>query len=158
MSKYLIAFDLNQECLKKHYHANSPNNAYYNIATVLRKHGFYNVQGSVYISMNDEISEAHGTLALQEVAAIYDWFAKCVSNVKFYRLEADLDAQFIVDGVENARQVFIQQMNQLRENLLKAGLSEEQLNEILNQQNFSVGSISLPLNKMKNIELKEFLE
>lgn len=154
MSKYLIAFDLNQDCLKQHYHANSPNNAYYNIATVLKKHGFDNIQGSVYISTRDDISEAHGTLALQEVAAVYDWFAKCVSNVKFYRLEADLDAQFIVDGVENARQAFIQQMSQLRQSLLQAGLAEDKLNEILNQQNFAVGNISLPLNKIKSIDWK----
>lgn len=154
MSKYLIAFDLNQDCLKQHYHANSPNNAYYNIATVLKKHGFDNIQGSVYISTRNDISEAHGTLALQEVAAVYDWFAKCVSNVKFYRLEADLDAQFIVDGVENARQAFIQQMSQLRQSLLQAGLAEDKLNEILNQQNFAVGNISLPLNKIKSIDWK----
>ncbi|MDO4908084.1 VapD [Neisseria sp.] len=154
MSKYLIAFDLSQDCLRAHYHANSPNNAYYNIATVLKKHGFNNIQGSVYISMRDDISEAHGTLALQEVAALYDWFAKCVSNVKFYRLEADLDAQFIVDGVEAARTAFIQQIQQLRQSLLQAGLSEDKLNEILNQQNFAIGNINLPLNKMKNIELE----
>ena len=154
MSKYLIAFDLSQECLKQHYHANSPTNAYYNIATILKKHGFDNIQGSVYISTHDDISEAHGTLALQEVAAIYDWFAKCVSNVKFYRLEADLDAQFIVDGVEQARNAFIKQMQQLRQSLLQAGLPEDKLNEILNNQNFAVGNITLPLNKMKNIELK----
>lgn len=154
MSKYLIAFDINQECLKQHYHANSPNNAYYNIATVLKKHGFDNIQGSVYISTREDISEAHGTLALQEVAAVYDWFAKCVSNIKFYRLEADLDAQFIVDGVENARAAFIQQMQQLRQSLLQAGLPEDKLNEILSRQNFAVGNISLPISKIKSIDFK----
>lgn len=65
-----------------------------------------------------------------------------------------MNAQFIVDGVEHARNAFIQQMNQLRQSLLQAGLPEDKLNEILNQQNFSVGNITLPLNKIKSIDFK----
>lgn len=153
MSKYLISFDLNQDCLKEHYHANHANNAYANIAQVLRKHGFDNIQGSVYLSNSDKISEAHGTIAIQEITAMYDWFAKCVSNIKFYRLESDLDAQFIVDDVEKKRQAFMQHLQQLHNSLIQAGLSEDKIKKILNEQHFVFADTRLPLTKMKNIHL-----
>ena len=144
MSKYPIAFDINQECLKQHYHADSPNNAYYNIAPVLKKHGFNKIQGSVHISTREDISEGHDTLALQEVATVYDGFAECVSNIKFDRLEADLGAQFIVEAWKTPAPPYIQPMQPLRRSLLQAGLPEDKLNKILSQQNLAVGNIILP--------------
>ena len=37
MSKYLITFDMDTNCLKRNYHGNNWNNAYADIARVLRK-------------------------------------------------------------------------------------------------------------------------
>lgn len=68
---------MDTSCLKEHYHSNSYNNAYADIKTVLSKHGFNNIQGSVYLG-NEGVSEAHGTIAIQELTARFDWFYSCV--------------------------------------------------------------------------------
>ena len=61
MSRYLITFDMDTNCLKDNYHGNSYNNAYADIKNILAKHGFENIQGSVYLG-REGISEAHGTI------------------------------------------------------------------------------------------------
>ena len=40
MSRYLITFDMDTNCLKDNYHGNSYNNAYADIKNILAKHGF----------------------------------------------------------------------------------------------------------------------
>lgn len=135
---------MDTNCLKDNYHTNSYNNAYYDIKAILAKHGFDNIQGSVYLG-HEGISEAHGTIAIQELTARFDWFYSCVSNIKFYRLESDLDAQFIADGTYQAKQAFIQRIEQLRSSLIQAGLTDEQISKILSEQNFEIGNLSLPL-------------
>lgn len=148
MSRYLITFDMDTNCLKENYHVNSYNNAYADIKTILAKHGFDNIQGSVYLG-HENVSEAHGTIAIQELTARFDWFYSCVSNIKFYRLESDLNAQFIADGVHQAKQAFLQRIEQLRLSLVQAGLTNEQINQVLAQQNFELDNLSLPL-KLKD--------
>lgn len=135
---------MNTNCLKENYHGNSYNNAYADIKAILAKHGFENIQGSVYLG-HENVSEAHGTLAIQELTARFDWFYACVSNIKFYRLESDLDAQFIADGVYQAKQAFLQRIEQLRLSLLQAGLNHEQIAKVLSEQNFELNNLSLPL-------------
>lgn len=147
MSRYLITFDMDTNCLKQNYHGNSYNNAYADIKAVLAKHGFNNIQGSVYLG-DPNASEAHGTLAIQELTARFDWFYSCVSNIKFYRLESDLDAQFIADGVYKAKQAFIEHMAQLRKSLVQAGLSDEQIDKVLAEQNFEISNIASPPKKL----------
>ncbi len=142
MSKYLIAFDMNTACLAEQYHGNSHTNAYGDIKQVLQKYGFSNMQGSVYIG-GEGVSEAHGTLAIQELTAKYDWFYSCVSNIKFYRLESDLDAQFIADGVHQAKQRFNQRLAEMEMSLIEAGLEQHKINRILSDQQFSLENESL---------------
>lgn len=145
MSRYLITFDMDTNCLKDNYHGNSYNNAYADIKNILARHGFENIQGSVYIG-REGISEAHGTIAIQELTARFDWFYSCISNIKFYRLESDLNAQFIADGVYQAKQAFLQRVEQLRISLTEAGLSDEQINQVLEKQKFELESSNLKLN------------
>lgn len=145
MSRYLITFDMDTNCLKDNYHGNSYNNAYADIKNILAKHGFENIQGSVYLG-REGISEAHGTIAIQELTARFDWFYSCISNIKFYRLESDLNAQFIADGVYQAKQAFLQRVEQLRISLTEAGLSDEQINQVLEKQKFELESTNLKLN------------
>lgn len=123
MSKYLITFDMGTNCLKENYHGNDWNNAYADIASTLSKHGFNQIQGSVYLG-EEGISEAHGTIALQELTASHDWFYACASNVRFYRIESDLDAQFILEGVHQAKQRFNLRIESLRNSMLENGLTE----------------------------------
>lgn len=145
MSRYLITFDMDANCLKDNYHGNNYTNAYSDIKTILARHGFENIQGSVYLG-REGISEAHGTIAIQELTARFDWFYSCISNIKFYRLESDLNAQFIADGVYQAKQAFLQRVEQLRISLTEAGLSDEQINQVLEKQKFELESPNLKLN------------
>lgn len=139
MSRYLITFDMDTNCLTEKYHHNNPNNAYADIRRVLEKHGFKNIQDSVYLG-DENISEAHGTIAIQEVTYKFDWFNPCVSNIRFYRLESDLNAQFISDRVHEAKQASRARLELLRESLIESGLNEAQIEQILakqEQQNFN---------------------
>lgn len=145
MSRYLITFDMDTNCLKDNYHGNNYTNAYSDIKTILARHGFENIQGSVYLG-REGISEAHGTIAIQELTARFDWFYSCISNIKFYRLESDLNAQFIADGVYQAKQAFLQRVEQLRISLTEAGLSDEQINQVKEKQKFELESPNLKLN------------
>lgn len=137
MTQHLITFDMDTNCLKETYHGNNWNNVYYDIANILKSHGFNRIQGSVFLGEKG-ISEAHGTLALQELTATYDWFYACVSNVRFYRIESDLDAQFILDNVHQAKQRFTQRLKNLKATLLENGLTELQIENILKLEEFSL--------------------
>lgn len=143
MSKYLITFDLDTTKLKTLYHGKNYDNAYYDIRSTLSRRGFENIQGSVYLGQ-EGISEAHGTIAIQELTAKYSWFYECVSNIKFYRIESDLNAQFIADGVNEARKRFYTQLEDMRKSLLSVGLTVEQVNEIIGQQQFKLESTISP--------------
>ena len=136
---------MDTNCLKNNYHGNSYKNAYADIRTILLKHGFDNIQGSVYLG-HEGISEAHGTIAIQELTARFDWFYTCVSNIKFYRLESDLNAQFIADGVFKAKQAFFQRVEQLKKSLVQAGLTQEQIDDVIKQQQFELDGLPLKIN------------
>ena len=137
MDRCLIVFDLDTKLLEQHYHNASWRNGYADIQRVLYKHRFANIQGTVYLSERG-VRQAHGTIALQEVAICFEWFDKCVANVQFYDLADDFNAQFIVDGITQAREAFEHRIAGLRKQLLEAGLSAEKVNEIVGQQTFSI--------------------
>lgn len=132
---------MDTNCLKNNYDGNNWNNAYNDISNILKKHGFNRIQGSVYLG-DEGISEAHGTIALQELTAIYDWFHTCISNVRFYRIESDLDAQFIVDGVHAAKQRFNHRIEILKQNMLQNGLTINQVENILKDEKFDVKQLT----------------
>lgn len=137
MDRCLIVFDLDTELLKANYHNNSWNNGYGDIRKVLNKHRFNNIQGTVYLSERG-VRQAHGTLALQEVAIRFPWFDKCVSNVQFYDLADDFNAQFIIDGITQARAAFDRRIAELRQQLIGAGLPLDKVDEIIGKQSFSL--------------------
>ena len=137
MDRCLIVFDIDTKCLEQHYHNPSWQNAYADVRRVLTKHRFTNIQGTVYLSELG-VRQAHGTLALQEISIKFAWFAKCVSNVQFYDLADDFNAQFIVDGIERAREAFERRIADLRQQLIAAGLTAEKVDEIIGKQTFSL--------------------
>jgi len=141
MDRCLIVFDLDTRLLEQHYHNASWRNGYGDIQRVLNRHRFVNIQGTVYLS-EPGIRQAHGTLALQEVAIRYGWFEKCVSSVQFYDLADDFNAQFIVDGVRLAREAFERRLGTLRRQLLDAGLSSDKIDEIIGQEKFSLEHVA----------------
>lgn len=137
MDRCLIVFDLDTKCLEKNYHNNSWQNAYGDIRKVLNRHRFNNIQGTVYLS-EVGVRQAHGTLALQEVAIKFPWFEKCVDNVQFYDLADDFNAQFIVDSIAQAREAFERRLADLRQQMILAGLSPAKVDEIISKQTFSL--------------------
>jgi len=143
MDRCLIVFDLDTKLLEQHYHDASWRNGYADIFRVLSRHRFTNIQGTVYLSERG-VRQAHGTLALQEVAIRYPWFDKCVSNVQFYDLTDDFNAQFIIDGVTQARAAFDRRIEVLRQQLLEAGLTSQKIDEIIGQQTFSLEDVTPP--------------
>jgi len=144
MDRCLIVFDLDTKLLEQHYHNASWRNGYADIFRVLSRHRFTNIQGTVYLSERG-VRQAHGTLALQEVAIRYPWFDKCVSNVQFYDLADDFNAQFIIDGVTQARAAFDRRIDVLRQQLLEAGLTAQKIDEIIGQQKFSLEDVTQPV-------------
>ena len=140
MDRCLIVFDLDTKCLESNYHNPSWRNAYSDIQRIFSRHRFNNIQGTVYLSELC-IRQAHGTLAIQEVAIRLPWFGTCVSNVQFYDLADDFNAQFIVDGITQARAVFERRIASLREDLRLAGLTADKIDEIISKQNLSLESI-----------------
>jgi len=107
---------------------------------VLYRHRFNNIQGTVYLSERG-VRQAHGTIALQEVAIRYPWFEKSVSNVQFYDLADDFNAQFIIDGVAQAREAFERRLGVLRHQLIEAGLAPEKIEDIIGKQQLSLESL-----------------
>ncbi len=141
MDRCLIVFDLDTKLLEQHYHNTSWRNGYADIQRVFARHGFSNIQGTVYLSEYG-VRQAHGTLAIQEVAIRFPWFDQCVSNIQFYDLADDFNAQFIVDGVTQARRAFEHRIAGLRQQLLDAGLAVEKVNEIVGKQEFSLENMT----------------
>lgn len=141
MERCLIVFDLDTDLLKNNYHNASWQNGYGDIRRVLNRHRFNNIQGTVYLS-EIGVRQAHGTLALQDVAIKFAWFDKCVSNIQFYDLADDFNAQFIVDGITNARLAFDRRNAALRQQMISAGLSPDQVETIMGQQTFSLENAS----------------
>ncbi len=137
MDRCLIVFDLDIKLLEQHYHNDSWRNGYADIQRVLYKHRFANIQGTVYLSERG-VKQAHGTIALQDVAIRFEWFDKCVTNVQFYDLADDFNAQFIIDGITKAREAFALRITGLRQQLLEAGLTPAKVDEIVGQQTFSI--------------------
>lgn len=141
MDRCLIVFDLDPKLLEQHYLNNSWSNGYGDLQRILSRHRFTNIQGTVYLS-DVGVRQAHGTLALQEVAVRFAWFEKCVSNIHFFDLAGDFNAQFIVDGVAQARAAFEQRLDGLRMQLLEAGLTEAKIDEIVGQQQFTLDNVT----------------
>ncbi|MDF9831043.1 virulence protein [Parabacteroides sp. PF5-6] len=80
---YAIAFDMAVADLKVHY-GEPYNNAYFEIGKILRKYEFYNIQGSVYVSQNRDMSNLFDAInTLKEI----EWFVSSVRDIRAFRME-----------------------------------------------------------------------
>ena len=80
---FAIAFDMDIKELRNTY-GEPYNNAYYEIKLLLRRFGFYNTQGSVYLTDKDDMANLF--------AAIYtlkriDWFRLSVRDIRAFKVE-----------------------------------------------------------------------
>lgn len=80
---YAIAFDMVIADLKEHY-GEPYNNAYFEIKSVLREYEFYNTQGSVYLTQQNDMANLYRVI---EVLKKIDWFNKSVRDIRVFRVE-----------------------------------------------------------------------
>ena len=80
---FAIAFDMVVSDLKEHY-GEPYNNAYFEIRTVLRQYEFYNTQGSVYLTVIDDMVNLHRAI---EALKKLNWFRKSVRDIRAFRVE-----------------------------------------------------------------------
>ena len=80
---FAIAFDMVVSDLRKNY-GEPYNNAYFEIRLLLRKYGFYNTQGSVYLSEKDDMANLYRAIdALKKTP----WFRDSVRDIRAFKVE-----------------------------------------------------------------------
>jgi len=80
---YAISFDMLIADLKQHY-GEPYNNAYFEIGKELRKFGFYNTQGSLYLTENKDMANLFRAIdALKKI----EWFRLSVRDIRSFRIE-----------------------------------------------------------------------
>ena len=145
MNRSLIVIDLITSKLKSNYHNGSYKNGYNDIAKILSQHGFNRIQGTVYLS-EPGFRQAHGTIAIQNLTASLPWFSKSLKGIEFFEISDDFNAQFIVDSVARAKENFEQKMLQFRQELIKLGVPEESIPELLSRYSFDPNKVVTPKN------------
>lgn len=89
---YALAFDLVISDLKETY-GEPYNRAYYDIKELLQKNGFTWVQGSLYLTRDDDLTALVRTV--MELSKI-DWFKKSVRDIRGFRVESWSDFTSLV--------------------------------------------------------------
>jgi virulence-associated protein VapD len=80
---YAIAFDMSVDKLRQYY-GEPYNNAYFEIGKELRQYGFYNVQGSVYMSKDGNMTNlVRAVTALKATT----WIRLSVRDIRAFRVE-----------------------------------------------------------------------
>jgi len=80
---FAIAFDLVIVDLKENY-GEPYNNAYFEINKELRKYGFFNTQGSLYLTDDSDMANLFKAInALKNI----EWFRKSVRDIRTFRVE-----------------------------------------------------------------------
>lgn len=89
---YAVAFDLVVADTEQH-HPKGVTQAYTEIGAVLAQHGFRRVQGSLYVT--DEENMANLFLAIQALRSLA-WFPKSVRDLRAFRIEQWSDFTAVV--------------------------------------------------------------
>ena len=96
---YAIAFDMVISDLQKHY-GEPYNKAYQEIKELLKKNGFEWVQGSTYMTMNDDLTALVKTV--MELSKI-EWFKKSVRDLRGFKVESWSNFTDLVKNSQNRR-------------------------------------------------------
>ncbi len=89
---YAVAFDLVVAEAEKH-HPKSVSQAYADIGFTLNEHGFRRVQGSLYVTDNEDMANLF--LAIQALRC-RTWFSRSVRDIRAFRIEQWSDFTAIV--------------------------------------------------------------
>lgn len=80
---FAISFDMKIGDLKKHY-GDPYNKAYSDIRKILQKYDFFWVQGSTYLTENEDLSNLYD--AISELSDL-QWFCESVQDIRGYKVE-----------------------------------------------------------------------
>lgn len=89
---YAVAFDL-VVADTEHHHPKGVSQAYADIGSILNEHGFRRVQGSLYVSDNEDMAVLF--LAMQALKS-RAWFPKSVRDIRAFRIEQWSDFTAVV--------------------------------------------------------------
>jgi virulence-associated protein VapD len=96
---YAITFDLDTNTLQQAYNGPSWNNAYREIADVLRAYGFERMQGSVYFG-DASVTPVTCVIATMALTRALPWFASSIRDIRMLRIEDNNDLMpAILDAV-----------------------------------------------------------
>ena len=95
---FAITFDMDTSVLQDSYHNAPWQNAYNDIAWVLREHGFSRQQGSVCFG-DDSVDAVRCVLAVQALSRGFVWFAPAVRDIRMLRIEDNNDLMPAVTAV-----------------------------------------------------------
>ena len=89
---YAVAFDLVVAETQKH-HPRGVTQAYTEIGAVLGRYGFNRVQGSLYVTENEDLANLF--LAIQALRGM-NWFPRSVRDIRAFRIEQWSDFTAVV--------------------------------------------------------------
>jgi virulence-associated protein VapD len=95
---YAVAFDLTVVDTEKH-HPKGVSQAYTEIGAILGEHGFRRVQGSLYVTDDEDMANLF--LAIQALRT-RSWFPKSVRDNRAFRVEQWSDFTAVVKAATNA--------------------------------------------------------
>ena len=91
---YAVAFDLIVADTER-YHPKGVPQAYADIGSILADRGFSRVQGSLYVTDDEDMANLF--MAMQELRA-RSWFPKSVRDIRAFRIEQWSDFTSVVKG------------------------------------------------------------
>ena len=94
---YAVAFDLVVSDTELH-HPKGVSQAYTEIGSVLAEHDFRRVQGSLYVTDNEDMANLF--LATQALRA-RTWFPECVRDIRAFRIEQWSDFTPVMKAYSN---------------------------------------------------------
>ena len=89
---YAVAFDLVVADTEQH-HPKGVSQAYADIGSILNEHGFRRVQGSLYVTENEDMANLF--LAIQALRSRL-WFPQSVRDIRAFRIEQWSDFTHVV--------------------------------------------------------------
>ena len=92
---YAVAFDLTVTDTEK-YHPKGVSQAYTEIGAILGEHGFRRVQGSLYVTDDEDMANLF--LAIQSLREL-EWFPRSVRDIRAFRVEQWSDFTAIVKRI-----------------------------------------------------------
>ena len=91
---YAIAFDLVVADTEQH-HPRGVSQAYAEIGAALAQYGFYRVQGSLYVTDNENMAQLF--VAIQSLKTL-PWFPSSVRDIRAFRIEQWSDFTPVIKG------------------------------------------------------------